>query len=178
MATSENGYVVLDEDTTGPPPRLRSWVIPGVDRKLLLRDGSVGFLLVHLTMWFDRVIESVDSGGLDDWGYARRQISGSSEWSNHASGTAIDLNATQHPMGVSTAKTFSQLEITRIHKRLNFFRDCIGWGGDYRSRPDAMHFEIIASLGAVERRAKTLTGSGRGKQICNLNLGAKAFILS
>jgi hypothetical protein len=177
MATSQNGYVVLDEDTTGPPPRLRSWVIPGADRKLLLRDGSVGFLLVHLATWFNGVIESIDSG-VDDWGWSPRKISGTDEWSNHASGTAVDLNATQHPMGVSTAKTFSQLEISRIHRRLEFYSDCIGWGGDYRSRPDAMHFEIIASLGPVVRRAKTLTGSGRGKQICNLNPGAKAFIFS
>lgn len=178
MALSQNGWVVLDSDTTGSMPRLRSWVIPGVDRRLLLRDGSAGFLLVHLAMWFDATIESVDAGAKDDWGYARRQISGSTQWSNHASGTAMDLNATKHPLGTATSKTFSAGEITAIHRRLDFFNDCIGWGGDYSSRPDAMHFEIVRTLGPVEKRARTLTTSTRGVAICNRNPGVKALIFS
>jgi hypothetical protein len=176
MAVSENGYPVLDADTTGRAPRLRSFIIPGVNRKLLLRDGSCGFLLVHLTMWFDFAIESVDTGGLDDWGYARRQIGGSSKWSNHASGTAIDLNATKHPQGVATRATFSKEEIASIHKRLKFYDDCIRWGGDYSGTPDGMHFEINRLLAAVEKRAQALTNSKRGKAICDANPGLKAFI--
>lgn len=179
MALSQNGYPVLDGDTGGRAPRLRSWQIPTVNRKLKLRDGAAGFLLVHLAMWFDQKIERLDAKEqYDDWAWAQRPIRGSTIISNHASGTAMDLNATKHPMGVSTSKTFSSGEIHQIHRRLDFYSDCIRWGGDYAGRPDAMHFEIDKALAACERRAKALTSSGRGKAICDANPGARAFIFS
>jgi hypothetical protein len=179
MASSQNGYAVLDGDTSGPQPRCRLWQIPTVERKLKLRDGSAGFLLVHLAMWFDQTIERLDAKEqYDDWAWASRPIRGSSSISNHASGTAMDLNATKHPMGVKTTATFNSGEIHKIHRRLKFYNDCIRWGGDYQSRPDAMHFEIDRGLEAVERRAKSLTDAGRGKAICQANPGARAFIYS
>jgi hypothetical protein len=178
MATSQNGWLVLDSDTSGKPPRLRSWTIPRVNRKLLCRDGSAGFLLVHLALWFDDKIERIDTGQLDDWGWARRPISGSSDISNHASGTAIDLNASQHPMGRSTRATFSQRQVDLIHRRMKFFGGTIRWGGDYSNRPDAMHFEINAGMSAVEKRARELDTSTRGKAILEVNPGAKALINS
>ena len=176
MATSQNGWVVLDGDTTGKQPRLRNWVLPGVDRKLKARDGSAGFLLAHLALWFDNKVEVLDRGKYDDWGWAARDVRGSSTPSNHSSGTAIDLNATQHPMGVPTARTFTKSEIALIHKRLDFYNDCIRWGGDYKSRPDAMHFEINKGMPAVEARARKLTKSGRGKALIEANPGARAVI--
>jgi len=179
MATSQNGYVVLDGDTDGRQPRCRSWKIPTVDRRLKLRDGSAGFLLVHMAMWFDQTIERLDAKEqYDDWAWAARPIRGSTLISNHASGTAMDLNATKHPMGVKTSATFTQKEITAIHRRLEFYNHCIRWGGDYQNRPDAMHFEINKPLAAVERRAKALASAGRGKAICEANPGARAFIFA
>lgn len=178
MAQSQNGWVVLDSDTSGPPPRLRSWILPGVNRKLLARDGSAGFLLVHLALWFDEEIERLDTGTYDDWGYAKRQISGSSLYSNHASGTAIDLNATQHPMGVATSKTFSRHEIFQIHNRLKLYSGCIRWGGDYQGRPDAMHYELNKPMASVERKARALLDSPRGERILKVNPGAKRLIMA
>jgi hypothetical protein len=178
MANSQNGWPVLDSGTSGPPPRLRHWQIPGTGRKIMLRDGSAGFLLIHLATWFDRRIEALDTGIFDDWGWASRPVRGSTIISNHASGTAMDLNATKHPMGVSTRATFSNQEIEWIHRRLRFYRGCIRWGGDYQGRPDGMHFELNKGMPAVEKRARELTDSKRGARILNANPGAKALIFS
>ena len=179
MATSSNGWAVLDADTTGKLPRLRNWVLPGVNRKLKARDGSAGFLLVHMALWFDEELEQLDLGTYDDWGWASRPVRGSTTFiSNHASGTAVDLNATKHPMGVATSKTFSAKQISAIHKRLTLYEGCIRWGGDYKNRPDGMHFEINKAMSAVEARARSLTSSPRGKRILSKNPGAKSVITS
>lgn len=39
-------------------------------------------------------------------------------YSNHASGTAIDLNATRHPLGTIAAHSFTKKQIAAIHARL------------------------------------------------------------
>lgn len=179
MPNSQNGYPVLDNDTTGKLPRLRKFLIPNTKRHLLLRDGSAGFLLAHMAMWFDATIEPLDpEKQWDDWGWAPRDIRGSTTISNHASGTAMDLNAAKHPMGVATSKTFNVSERAKIHKRLEFYRNTIRWGGDYQSRPDAMHFEINKGIGLVEARAKQLTTSPRGRSILEANPGLRAVIYS
>ena len=178
MANSSNGWLVLDADVTGPYPRLRNWVLPGVERKLKARDGSAGFLLVHLALWFDEDVEQLDVGTYDDWGWASRPVRGSTVISNHASGTALDLNATKHPMGVATSKTFSRQEIFAIHNRLKLYSGCIRWGGDYVNRPDSMHFEINRPMITVEKKARALITTPRGKRILAANEGAKKVIMS
>jgi hypothetical protein len=178
VAESSNGYPVLDDDFSGPHPRLRAFTLPGINRVLQLRDGSCGFLLVHLVLWFDEEVERIDVGGQDDWGYAVRRISGSTLYSNHASGTAVDLNATQHPMGTLTRATFSYKEIVRIHNRLKMYSGCLRWGGDYRTRPDAMHFELDKALASVVAKAQELVTTPRGRRICDANPGLKKIIMS
>lgn len=178
MSKSQNGYPALATRYTGAFPRLRKWKIPGTDRHLILRDGSTGFLLVHLAMWFDKNVEDVDAGIWDEWGYAYRPVRGySSSLSNHASGTAMDLNATQHVLGKSD--TFTPAEKARITRRVNkHFNRCIRWGGQYRGRKDEMHFEIDKPLHEVERMAISLLDTPRGKKILAANPGARKVILS
>lgn len=179
MPTSQNGWPVLSGTVGGAAPTLRKWIVPGTKRHFIARDGSAGFLLVHLALWWHETIEKIDTGVWDEWGYAYRPIRGqSSGFSNHASGTALDINATQHPLGVSTSRTFSADEIAKIHARLRLYSGCIRWGGDYSSRPDAMHVEINAPLATCEKKARALLDSPRGKRILEANPGAKAVILS
>ena len=178
MAESQNGWSVLDGDFGGRQPTLRDWRVPGVDRRLPLRDGAAGFLLVHFAVWFDRNIERIDVG-YDDWGWSPRRISGSDAWSNHASGTAMDLNADQHRQGLQASATFSALEINNINRRLELYSECVRWGGMYRTTPDAMHYEIDAELKDCEERARYLCVRGTiGKQVLALNPGARAIIYS
>lgn len=180
MASSQNGYPVVGSGTTGAMPRLRKWVVPGTGRHLLLRDGSAGFLLVHYAMWYHSRVEKLDAGVWDDWGWASRPIRGSATISNHASGTAMDLNATRHPLGVSPSDTFTSAQIRRIRRRLRvrFGAGVIRWGGDYLRRPDGMHYEVVAPLARCERLARRLMRYGRGKRILEVNPGAEEVILS
>src|SRR6476661_5867602 len=177
---SQNGYpVIASNRTTGGLPRLRKWIIPGTDRHVYLRDGSAGFLLVHLALWFSEAIERIGLGIWDDWGWAVRPVRGQvAGYSNHAAGCAVDLNATRHPRGVSL-RTFSLSQVVAIRARLLLYRGCLRWGGDYRNSPtDGMHFEIVKPIGDVEKRALTLANTPRGRRILAANPGAWEVISS
>jgi hypothetical protein len=58
--------------------------------------------------------------------------------SNHSSGTAIDLNAKDHPLG--KAGTFPLEKVAMIQALAKKYS--LKWGGDYRGRKDEMHFEV------------------------------------
>lgn len=87
---------------------------------------------------------------VDDWGFSNRDIRGyPGVKSYHAFGLAIDLDATENPMGVRK----SSFARTNRDKK-ETFRVCellgLRWGLFYTGRPDAMHFEFIKS----KRRAR------------------------
>lgn len=141
MATSQNGYSANDISVTS----VRK--IPGTERSVRLRNGPAGDLLLWVASQFDRLVEDIDPGQLDDWGYAPRTIRGSTTvLSNHASGTALDLNATRHPRGTKPSANFSQHQIDTIHAIIAATEGCVRWGGDYvaPALKDGMHFEIVA----------------------------------
>lgn len=147
MVLSQNGYSANDISQTA------EYVI-GDGRKVRLRRGDAGFLLKHFADWFDKHIEDIDQGA-DDWGYAARTIRGdSTQLSNHASGTALDLNATKHPLG--KRGTFTAAKASAIRQRLKLYGGVIRWGGDYVNRADEMHFEINANAANVARIATTI----------------------
>lgn len=189
MATTANGWpVIFDNRTTGPQPRLRKWMVPAGnglrsgERYFYLRDGAIGFVLMHFILWFHETIERLDETAIwDEWGWAVRPIRGqSSGYSNHAGGAAADVNATLHPRGVAVAKTFSSAEIKKIRvwvaskKYLGVLR----WGGDW-STPDGMHIEIApVRPRRVKRVARMLMKTSRGKRILDANPYAKKVILS
>jgi len=76
----------------------------------------------------------------DDWGYAYRKIAGSSTWSNHSGGTAVDIDAQNYPQGQMRRQPPSWLI---------FLFAQWGWsyGGEF-GNPDPMHFEF---RGTVEK---------------------------
>ncbi|GGO86592.1 hypothetical protein GCM10011584_09280 [Nocardioides phosphati] len=175
MSTSQNHWPALASDST----KLYTWVIPARsgDFTLRLRNGSAGFLLAHYALWFADVVEPVLAKTLDDWGYAYRTVRGySTTLSNHASGTAMDLNATTHPLG--KVGTFKPWQVVKIHARLVLYRGCLRWGGDYTARKDEMHTEINRDLPTCERRARALMTSPRGKRLLAANPTQKAVIES
>lgn len=174
MSTSQNGWPALASDSD----LLHTWAIPGASgtTRLRMRNGSAGFLLAHVALWFDG-LEPLVEPLLDDWAYAFRPIRGhSSTLSNHASGTAIDLNATDHPLGAE--HTFTAAESAAIRRRLELYDGCIRWGGDYQGRIDAMHFELDRPLADCERVARALLDSPRGRRLLKANPGQRAVILS
>jgi D-alanyl-D-alanine carboxypeptidase len=84
----------------------------------------------------------------DDWGYNCRKIAGSDSWSYHAWGLAIDLNATQNPMGTKLVTDMPNW-IDEVAATYGLY-----WGGLFNRRKDAMHFEVHLS----HAEAKDLTG--------------------
>lgn len=166
MATSQNGWRTIAAAET------RKWIIPGTGRHLVLNPSHAGFVLVCLALWFDEVIERLDLLGVwDEWGWADRDIRGSDQVSNHASGTAVDLNATRHPLGMPTSSTFTPAQLRKIRRKLRFLFGLIRWGGDYLGRPDAMHFEIHATPAQIRVLAFFLARTPRGRRVIKANPG-------
>lgn len=172
---SQNTWPVLESGSD----HLHTWNIPARNGHLAvtLRSGSAGFLLCHYALWYAETIEDLTGKVVDDWGYAFRPIRGqSSGFSNHASGTAMDLNATQHPLGV--AGTLTPSEKVKIERRLKLYRGALRSGAFYHGRVDEMHVEIDAGLTQAEKVAKVLMRFGRGARLLKANPDQKAVILS
>ena len=136
--TSYNGYPASkDPKEIG----IKSYSVDGTALRLRCAD-SVGPLLAAFAAEFHKLIEPIDNGGLDDWGYAFRMVRGSTDrLSCHSSGTAIDLNATKHALG--KIGTFPAEKVPMIRALAKKYG--LKWGGDYINRKDEMHFEIEVS---------------------------------
>jgi len=116
--------------------RIKSYAIKGSKVKLRCAYFAAP-LLVAFAEDFNELIEEIDDGK-DDWGYCYRDVRGvPGKLSNHSSGTAIDLNATKHPLG--KAGTFEPGEVTMILALTRKYG--LNWGGTW-TRKDEMHFEI------------------------------------
>lgn len=145
VRTSQNGWPV--HPTSAGCVSL-SWITGRVDPR-------VHDLLDRFCKRFDAEVEPIIRA--HSWGYANRAIRGSTQVSNHASGTAIDLNAPAHPMG--KRGTFTQKQERAIRAILRDFPQ-LTWGEDWK-RPDEMHFEINVkpeALMAVPRMASPAEG--------------------
>lgn len=167
-ARSSNGWTVVDKAHT------RVVKIPGSGVALRVRDDDdVATILTCIAWWVDTHVEDIDTrNGVkghdvpDDWGWAVRRIRGAkTAISNHASGTAIDLNAVAHPMTVRG--TWSADETAKVRGLLadiNAGHAVVRWGEDYRSRTDGMHFEINtrdrSAVRAAAVRARAIMADG------------------
>lgn len=174
MATSQNNWPALEPGSS----RLHKWVVPGTDRHFVLRNGSAGFLLCHFILWYHEVVHKLNEKGAvwDEWAYAYRAVRGQTRGlSNHASGTAVDLNATKYPLG-RALMPFVKKRL--IWAKLKMYRGCIRWGGDYEGRKDEMHFEINKSMSYCERNARRLANTKRGKRILAANPSQRDVIFS
>lgn len=150
MVASQNGWRANDRSV------IASIDIPG--GRLAVRSGSIGVIFQHLATRFHNEVENLVWPG--NWGYAERVVRGGTDLSNHASGTAIDLNAPRHPLGTLPTANFSAAQINKIHEIVNFYEGVIRWGGDYVGRKDGMHFEINDGVteAQVDRIAAKIKG--------------------
>lgn len=155
MAISQNSWTVIFEN--GPALDYCPPIIGKV------RAGDVKEVFAYLLREFDQNVEDVQEGR-DDWGWAVRPVRGqTSGYSNHASATAIDINAIQHGRG--KRGTFSAAQVREIRKILAYLEGVVRWGGDYPanlSLPDEMHFEINAGAAAVKRVADKIRRANSG----------------
>lgn len=88
-----------------------------------------------------QVYPHIKSGG----GYANRNVRGSSsKLSEHAYGAAIDINPTENPMGTKLV-TDLPANVGELAAKYG-----LKWGGTFKGRKDAMHFEAAAKLSPQE----------------------------
>jgi hypothetical protein len=147
--TSPNGWPASeDRKALG----IQSFSIPGTKLKIGCAK-DVAPILVAFCKEFHELVEPIDQGQLDDWGYAFRMTRGSDKvLSNHSSGTAVDLNALKHPLGKSN--TFNKEQCNIITLLITKYG--LAWGGHYKKRKDEMHFEIKMDKEQVKQKIKQL----------------------
>lgn len=83
--------------------------------------------------------KKIDALGASAYGgcYNNRSIRGSSNISNHAFAAAIDMDPEHHPLGSKTA-TWDKIVLNA------FANEGWLWGGNYKERRDAMHWEAVS----------------------------------
>lgn len=79
------------------------------------------------------------------WGFSCRAISGTSSPSNHSWGLAVDINAPSNPRS-SSLRTNMPSWMPDLWNAYGF-----RWGGDYKTNPDAMHYEFMGSVSDMIR---------------------------
>lgn len=183
MPTSINGWTVLDAPPWGDP-RARRDVVPGVGTQLWVRREAWP-LFAALVRDYHAAIAPVHVSD----GYDYRQSRTSGNWSNHASGTAVDINADREgATGTAWTRWWKRrrrnLKAQRIRRRYEIVTwgawteiaddphtaQVEGWGADWA---DAMHWElkpgttvadvqrIIAKYGITENGVRMIGDNGR-----------------
>ena len=157
VAHSPNGWPV------SPDPAaigVAKQTVPGTGVRLAVVGGPGGVVLLEVARRFAAEVERLNAGAC--WGYAFRvNANNPGVWSNHASGTAVDLNATLHPNGA--VGTFTSGQTSRIHALVADMDLVVRWGGDYSHTVDPMHFELNVPPGSARlQRLATAILKSRG----------------
>jgi hypothetical protein len=135
MLTSSNGWPASEDQAA---IGIKSYKVPGTNLKMRCAE-KVAPLLINFAAEFHALIEPIDEGTLDDWGYCFRKVRGSDTVvSNHSSGTAVDLNSLRHPLG--KVNTFEAAKVPMLDALVRKYG--LRAGKDYKARKDPMHYEI------------------------------------
>jgi len=163
------GAVALGQSQNGWPAHPDPEVVKLVRMTIPLRSGASVTLplraetapaLVEMVRWWDANVEPVNPGDTGSYNY--RKIQGYSYLSNHASGTAIDINGSRHKLGArGTVSPAQAAAITAKAKSLG-----LKWGGTYKYRADEMHVEVntpppASAVAASEAVWRAKYGEGR-----------------
>lgn len=152
--TSQNGWSAPGRSV------IATYTVPGTTLRIPLRKGDASVVLLDFLARYHREVESLYHNPQDLWGYADRVIRGSSSTvSNHASGTAVDHRAVDHPLGARG--TFTAREEAALDRLLGSYDGVIRHGKDYAGRADPMHAELVGSAAAVKRVADRIRSGAR-----------------
>jgi hypothetical protein len=147
--TSYNGWPASKDQAE---INVKPYPVKGTNLKIRCAAGA-GELLAAFAAEFHELIEPIDEGKLDDWAYAFRMVRGTTDkLSCHSSGTAIDLNATKHPLG--KRGTFPLEKVPMIQALSKKYG--LKWGGDFKSRVDEMHWEVNVTPAKAQALIKSL----------------------
>jgi len=151
MPTSINGWPVLKPGSD----QLVTKKIPGVNRSLTLERVCAPLLLAVAHDW-DAWIRLIDEGPVDEGGYCYRYSRTGNGWSNHSSGTAVDINWTQE--GAQRPPNREFWETPHMVHTMDVMRTIYGpvcdFGVDWHGTNwDPMHVEIKPRITAPMVRA-------------------------
>ncbi len=73
-------------------------------------------------------------------GYNKRFIAGTTTWSNHSWGLAVDINAATNPYSYTLKSDFVPAKVKPLADFLG-----LRWGYYYKNKKDPMHFEFLGS---------------------------------
>ena len=124
MPSSINGWAVLNWGD----PRLKSIVVPGTTIKLSMRNVTAP-LFAALAADYHKTVAPLRAGEV--WSHDYRPARAAAAWSDHSSGTAVDLNSAhegaQGPHGGMSTMTSAQIAacVAIKHKY-----QIVIWGGD------------------------------------------------
>lgn len=180
QGTSYNGWPA---DTQRARINVEPFIAAGVDFPGGVRRGDVATVLRYVAEQFNTHVEPLVNPGC--WGYSFRLNRNAHNLSCHASGTAIDCNAPQHPNGIEASHNFSRAQIDAVHKILasiDELDEVVHWGGDWHApalRPDPMHFEIHDhDLDKLSRVAKRIRDKQMGRTVNNNVSRLRAEVLA
>lgn len=149
MPYAQNGYSVLNNLA-----ETKTYFIEGTNGvSIPLRNDVTGQIIALFAADYHATVEPLNR--TDCHGFNRRRISGTSEWSNHAAGNAVDLNATKHPYG--GVGTYTKKQQDAINKLLVKYEGVIRAGMNYRGTKDEMHYEVDAEPARVKEVYNKLT---------------------
>ena len=163
MTTSHNGWPASKNPAE---INVKKFKVPGMDRTILVRKEAAPLFLA-LMQDYDNTVAEIEGGIFDDWSYAFRPIRGyenstTVRLSNHASGTAIDINAARFPMNKANMTKKQRAACKKLVEKFQI----ISWGGDFK-RIDEMHFELKegTTISDCKRVIKELglTATGQNK---------------
>lgn len=147
MTATANGWRVLTRD------QCATIDVPGGSLPV---HPALAPIFLDLATRYHATVEPLEWPGC--WGWADRPIRGSTVRSNHASGTAIDLNAPRHPQGTAALRNYTRPQIAAVGALLQRYHGLIVWGGTW-SLPDTdgMHFELADGVSFEEVAALAAT---------------------
>jgi hypothetical protein len=129
----------------GPVPGASGSDKPELSR-ISSKSGKSTMVNAKVAGKFQSLIDYMDSVGYEInslGGYNDRNIAGTGQKSVHARGGAIDINPGANPMG-SQLITDMPANIASIAANLG-----LGWGGNWKSKKDAMHFSAATNEGGA-----------------------------
>jgi hypothetical protein len=137
------------------------------ERSVTVRNRTVGLVMAELVRRLRRDGWDGPDATLDEWGYNRRlkrwaealghQLATAplSEWSDHAWGTAVDLDTAVNPMlEVQPASPWLHTTMPRTSARIAAGLG-LEWGGTWTEPWDPQHFQVAvtpAELGEIAAR--------------------------
>lgn len=125
--------------------------VPTVPNRRFTTVEVAAPLFKYLIRRFHHEVDPLTGGVMDEWSYNYRPIRTGSALSCHASATAVDLDATQFPMG---RQNMTRAQRAKVHQILGATFKQFRWGGDFRMPYcDEMHFELAPGTNKVSVRS-------------------------